>query len=375
MPVSTSTTPKIALVLGGGGLKGFAHIGVLRALKERGIVPARLAGTSIGALIGSAYVNGMPIEEMQARAESLARRDLFRIDHMGMLVQRVRTSAIYLEEPLRLICESIAPQGTFAGLSMPLLVNTVDVERGTQLIWGLPGLQDVPVADAVYASCALPGAFPPGKVDGRICVDGGVIDNLPAGVASLGMDAVIAVDVGSSDLSPSTDVTRRGFGAIYMRSATIMMHALQGWPLSQWNGPPMVLARPRLGHVDWLGFGNTREVIDEGYRAAVEALDSLELALGEHGSIYPRHPVEIKVDRDRCIGCTTCVALAPRSMALDKEGKAYPLTTTCNWSPADGDFVRHCPTAAITIRRLDIEDENAAETLDVPKAPSPAEAA
>ena len=108
--------------------------GIIRALAERGIVPARLAGTSIGALIASAYVNGMSIDEMQSRAESLAKRDLFRIDHMGMLVQRVRTSAIYLEEPLRLICESIAPQGTFAGLRLPLLVNTVDVERCPELL-------------------------------------------------------------------------------------------------------------------------------------------------------------------------------------------------------------------------------------------------
>lgn len=137
----------------------------------------------------------------------------------------------------------------------------------------------------------------------------------------------------------------------------------------------MVLARPRLGHVDWLGFGNTREVIEEGYRAATEALDSLELAMRENGSIYPRRPVRISVDRARCISCTTCVALAPRTMGLDSEGKAYPLSPNCEWSPADGDFVRHCPTAAITVRRLDIEDEHAAETLDVPKAPSPAEAA
>lgn len=369
------TTPRIALVLGGGGLKGFAHIGVLRALKERGIAPVRLAGTSIGAFIAAAHASGMPIEEMQARAESLARRDLFRIDHVGMVLQRVRASSIYLEEPLRALCESVAPKGTFAELGTELLVNTVDVERGTQVIWGLPGLKDVPIADAVYASCALPGAFPPGKVDGRICVDGGVIDNMPTSVAALGMDAVIAVDVGSSDLSPSTDVTRRGFGAIYMRSATIMMHALQAWPLNGWSGPPMVLARPRLGHVDWLGFGNTREVIEEGYRAASEALDSLPLALSEQGSIYPRHPVEIRVDRARCVGCTICVALAPRTMALDSEGKAYPLDATLEWTPADGDFVRHCPTAAITVRRLDISDAHAAEILDVPKAPSPAEAA
>ncbi|HEX2780100.1 MAG TPA: patatin-like phospholipase family protein [Gemmatimonadaceae bacterium] len=366
---------KIAVVLGGGGLKGFAHIGVLRAITERGIVPSRIAGTSIGAFIAAAYVNGMPIDEMQSRAESLQRRDLFRVDHVGMLVNRLRGTSIYLEAPLRALCESVAPPGTFEGLPIPLLVNTVDVERGTQVVWGLPGLQNVPVADAVYASCALPGAFPPGKVDGRVCVDGGVIDNMPAQIASVGMDAVIAADVGSSDLSPATDVTTKGFAAIYMRSATIMMHALQGWPLSTWSGPPMVLARPRLGHVDWLGFGNTKEVIAEGYRAASEALDSLDTALAAHGGIHPRRPVAIAVDRSKCTGCTTCVALAPRTMALDAEGKAYPLSPEREWSPADGDFVRHCPTAAITVKRLDLTDEEAAQMLDLPHAEPPEEEA
>lgn len=366
---------KIAVVLGGGGLKGFAHIGVLRALQERKIVPTRIAGTSIGAFIAAAWVGGMSIDEMQGRAESLQKRDLFRVDHVGMIVNRFRGAAIYLEAPLRALCESVAPQGDFQGLRVPLLVNTVDVERGTQVVWGLPGLQNVPVADAVYASCALPGAFPPGKVDGRICVDGGVIDNMPVQVASVGMDAVFACDVGSSDLSPATDVTTKGFAAIYMRSATIMMHALQGWPLSQWSGPPMVLARPRLGHVDWLGFGNTKEVIDEGYRAASEALDSLDTALSAHGGIHPRRPIQITVDRAKCTGCTTCVALAPRTMALDAEGKAYPLSAEREWSPADGDFVRHCPTAAITVRRLDVADDMAAETLDLPHAEPPGEQA
>jgi NTE family protein len=187
---------------------------------------------------------------------------------------------------------------------------------------------------------------------------------------------VICSDVGSSDLSPATDVTTKGFAAIYMRSATIMMHALQGWPLSTWSGPPMVLARPRLGHVDWLGLGNTKEVIAEGYRAASEALDSLDTALAAHGGVWPRRPVSIQVDRARCTGCTTCVALAPRTMALDAEGKAYPLAPEREWSPADGDFVRHCPTAAITARRLDVKDDEAAQLLDLPHAePSEKEAA
>lgn len=370
--ISTPLPRRTALVLGGGGLKGFAHIGVLRALEEHGVAPAVIAGTSIGAFIASAYVAGMPVDEMQRRAESLHRKDLFRIDHVGMLMERMRSSSIYMEEPLRSLCESVSPATTFAGLPRKLLVNTVDVERGTQVVWGLPGLDDVPVADAVYASCALPGAFPPGRVNGRICVDGGVIDNLPANIASVGMDAVIAVDVGSSDLSDATDVTRKGFASIYMRSATIMMHALQGWPLSQWAGPPMLLVRPRLGHVNWLGFGNTREVIEEGYRAATKALQHYDACLAEPGGIHPRHAVAIEVDRERCTGCTTCVALAPHTMALDAERKAYPLDAERAWSPADGDFVRHCPTAAISVRRLDPDEPQVGE--DLPSAPMPAAA-
>ena len=69
---------KVALVLGGGGLKGFAHIGVFRALKELGIEPTVVAGTSIGALIGAAYARGMEVPEMMDRARALKRRDLFR---------------------------------------------------------------------------------------------------------------------------------------------------------------------------------------------------------------------------------------------------------------------------------------------------------
>ena len=166
---------RIGLVLGGGGLKGFAHIGVIRALEEAGIRPALYAGTSIGALIAAAYAGGMSVAEMTARAEALQRRHLFRINHVGMLLARMRSPSIYLEEPLRALCDSVCPAVRIDQLDVPLLVNTVDVERGTQVVWGLPGLRDVPVSDAVYASCALPGFFPPGHVDGRVCIDGGTV--------------------------------------------------------------------------------------------------------------------------------------------------------------------------------------------------------
>jgi NTE family protein len=343
---------RIALVLGGGGMKGFAHIGVLRALEEAGVRPTCYAGTSIGALIAAAYVGGMPLDEMERRALALRRRDLFRINHVGMLLERMRSSSIYLEEPLRALCASAIPGVTFDELSVPLLVNTVDVERGTQVVWGLPGLRDVRVDDAVYASCALPGFFPPGRVDGRLCIDGGTIDNMPVAIAAQHADAVIAVDVGSSDLSHNTEATAQGFAATYMRAATVMMHALQLSPLREWTRPPMFLIRPRLGHVGWLSFSHTPEVIAEGYRAACEALTQLPECLAASGGVFPRAVYRIEVDRNLCTGCGLCAAIAPDSMAMDARNKAYPLSEIVDWCSADGDFVRHCPTQAISASRL-----------------------
>jgi NTE family protein len=280
-----SSGKRVALVMGGGGMKGFAHIGVLRALDERGIKPTVYAGTSIGALIAAAAVGRMPVEEMARRAESLRRRDLFRINHFGMLLERMRSPAIYLEEPLRDLCRSIVPALRFSDLGAQLLVNTVDITRGTQLVWGLPGLRDVWVQDAVYASCALPGFFPPGEVGGRLCVDGGVIDNLPVGAASIEADVVIAVDVGSSELSPTNDIVTQGFASIYMRAATTMMHALQQYPLVRWDHPPMLLIRPKLGQ-DWLSFGNAAASMDEGYRKATLALQDFDAVLEQPSGVY-----------------------------------------------------------------------------------------
>ncbi|HEX5437639.1 MAG TPA: patatin-like phospholipase family protein [Gemmatimonadaceae bacterium] len=342
---------RVALVLGGGGLKGFAHLGVLRALSEYGIAPSVYAGTSIGALIAAAWTGGMSVEEMARRAHSLRKRDLFRLN-LGMVIERMQTPSLYHGEPLRALCATTCPSCTFRELGVPLLVNTVDIERGTRVVWGLPGLQDVSIEDAVYASCALPGSFPPGVVGGRYCVDGGTIDNLPAAIAAVGADAVIAVDVGSSELTPAGDAVPLGFAAIYMRAATVMMHALQQSPLAEWRAPPMLLIRPHLGDYHWFSFTNATEFIQAGYDAACSALDQVGDALTSEGGVYPRRLVELSVDRDRCIGCTMCTALAPTLMAMDDTGKAYPTTPVVQWSPADGDFVEHCPTRAIIARTV-----------------------
>jgi NTE family protein len=344
---------RVAIVLGGGGLKGFAHIGVLRALKERGIRPVLYAGTSIGALIGAARAKGVSLDEMEARARALQKSDLFRINHVGMLLERMKSPSLYLEHPLRTLCDLNAPDATFDELRVPLLVNTVDVERGTRVIWGLPGLRNVKVADAIYASCALPGFFPPGDVGGRTCIDGGTIDNLPAATAALGMDAVIAVDVGTTNLGHQRLIRRQGFAAIYMRAASIMMHALQLQPLADWSGPPMLLIRPDVGHRDMFSFVHTEEMINAGYTATISALDQVGDALMGPGGIHPRRRVNVMVDREKCTGCGICVSLAPQLLSLDSQGKAVMPNPIMQWSPADGDFVQHCPVEAISVHSLD----------------------
>jgi NTE family protein len=350
LPVTAPLPERVALVLGGGGLKGFAHIGVLRAFEERGIRPALLAGTSIGSLIAAAYAGGMSVAEMERRAVALRKHDLFRIDHLHMVTRRLLSPSLYLAGPLDALVRDIVPPTTFRRLAVPLLVNTVDLERGAQLVWGLPGLEDVPVADAVYASCAVPGFFPPRVIQGRACVDGGVMDNLPAPIAVQGMDAVIAVEVGTSSLAVTRRINEKGFAAIYMRSAQIMMRSLQAAQLAGWAGPPLLLIRPAVWQYNWFSFAHTREMIAAGYAAANDALDRAGDALLSAGGVYPRRLIELSVDRAKCIGCRLCVTLAPDVMMMDGMGKAAVIEPTLEWSRAEGDFVHQCPTDAIRVQ-------------------------
>jgi NTE family protein len=169
-------------------------------------------------------------------------------------------------------------------------------------------------------------------------------------------DLIIAVDVGSSEMRPLKDVHSRGFANIYMRSASTMMHALQQYPLEHWDGPPMILIRPRCD-ADWLSFAVTERSIAEGRQATELALDGFAAYLEQEGGIYPRRHVELDVMRDRCIGCGLCASMEPGIMGLDSTGKAFARTKIVEWSPADGDFVGACPTNAIvasTLRQADL---------------------
>ncbi len=339
-----------ALVLGGGGMKGLAHVGALRALDERGWAPAVVVGTSIGSLLGAAWAVGLTTAEISDVALSLERADVFSIARREMALRRLRAPGIYRAEPLEEVVRGFVGDLTFRELQRPLIVASVDINSGMQVFWGLPGLQDASVADAVFASCALPGFFPPRVIGGRHYVDGALADNLPVRLAATrDVDGVIAVDVGSSSVLRA-EIQEQGFAAVFARATEIVFQQLLETRLAAWTSPPLLLVQPRVEHVPMFSFEHTRALIDEGYRAMDATLD---LAGDEFrraaGGIFPRRLVTVGVDRARCIGCGQCVARAPRGLFhMDAEGKAVGPPEPQEWSPVDGGYLRHCPTYAIT---------------------------
>src|SRR5690606_35504428 len=109
---------------------------------------------------------------------------IFQVAHVDMALKRMRSPAVYRREPLDALIASLVGTRTFGDLARPLLINTVELNSGMQVFWGLPGLREARVADAVFASCALPGIFPPREIDGRWYVDGAVVENMPVQVAA-----------------------------------------------------------------------------------------------------------------------------------------------------------------------------------------------
>lgn len=343
---------RFSLVLGGGGMRGLAHVGVLRALEERDWTPTEVVGTSIGSLLGAAWATGRyTVPEMEQISLGLRRRDIFQIAHADMAFKRMRSPALYRSEPLMELILRLVGDIAFKDLARRLIINSVDINSGTQMYWGLPGLEDVRVADAVFASCALPGFFAPHEIRGGYYVDGAIVDNLPVRIAaSRGVDAVVAVNVGASSLLRA-DTQDAGFAAVYARGSEIVFQQAMEWHLRSWTKPPLLLVQPSVQQLPMMSFDHTRELMDEGHRATRMALETAGDAVRTAGGgIFPRRLVQIHVNRERCIGCGACVSYAPPGTFRMENGKAVGPDQPCEWSPVDGDFIRHCPTFAITAR-------------------------
>ena len=333
-------------------MKGLAHVGVLQALTERGLLPTHIVGSSVGALVGAAWSAGRSVAELREIAIQLRRKDIFAVAHADMAFKRMRSPALFRREPLDTLLDQLVGEVTFEDLRHPLVVNTVDINSGMQVFWGLEGLEEVPVKDAVFASCALPGYLPPREIRGRFYVDGATVDNLPVGTARvLGADVILAVDVSASNAFRA-DVQEEGFAAVFARATEIAMQSLLELRLREWDTPPIYYMHPRVEHISPFSFDHLRELVEEGYRATVAALTQLDEwpTPGDRG-VHPKRRVIVRVQRERCIGCGACLVQAsPGMFVLDAQGKAVVTQPEQEWSPIDGEFIRHCPTYAINAR-------------------------
>jgi len=280
IPLPTADRPGTVLVLGGGGMKGVAHIGVWKALEEAGIRVDAVTGCSIGALIACSLAGGYGWRELAKVARALRKDDIVSINRRAVLFGGVREEAVFDGGHYREWIDRNLPLKSFVDARFPVRVNAVSLVTGDARWFGTGVDTATPVVDAIYASCAIPIYFPPLRLEGDVLVDGGVVDVLPIRYAAQwATERIIAVDVGSEMTPPASDYFDRGMIAIHDRVLTLNLQQQRIRAQEEpWTGPPLLRIRPRIGHLGGWDFDRTQFFLEEGYRAAREALRGAEAA-------------------------------------------------------------------------------------------------
>jgi len=268
---------RAVLVLGGGGVKGLTHLGAWKAVRESGLEVVEIVGTSIGALVGACIAGGASWSELVDRAAKLRKRDIVSLNFPAFFPNGIREASVFRATALQAFIRATLPVERFEDLTIPVSMNAVDLETGVTEWFGAAGRVDVSLADAIYASCALPLFYPPAVIDDRHYVDGGVVNSLAvdraAAIGAAGAaDVVVAVDASAGQIKDPLDTVDKGLVAIHHRVYDIMASELRRRQLDAWNGPPLIHVRPRLDGYSTFDFASTRYFVEEGYRATRQAL-------------------------------------------------------------------------------------------------------
>jgi NTE family protein len=266
----------ITLVLSGGGAKSAAHIGAALALAEAGLTPVRYLATSMGAVIAVALAARVDPQALLERLAELGRVGVVR-DPLAF-VSGLFCRSLLRPRPFRQAIERLVPIRQFADLAVPVTVTVTHLDTGDLLLFG-DGGEDAPLVDVLCATCALPVYYPPVRLGGRRCGDGGLRGPLPLEVACrFARETVMAVDVGPgfddaelgapSGAPPMVRAHDDAVGAL-MAQATASQLAL--WR-SDAARPPLVYVRPKLERAATFRVDRMRQYASDGYAATREVL-------------------------------------------------------------------------------------------------------
>ncbi|MDD1791969.1 patatin-like phospholipase family protein [Enterovibrio makurazakiensis] len=298
-----SQRPTIGLVLGGGGAKGAAHVGVLKALEELRIPVDYIAGTSMGAYVGGLYAIGMTADEISVliettnwsegyqdrvyrgdrRTRDKEHEDRYNLStNFGFDLKSLKTpqGIVQGQNMIRILRESTGNLPSFESFDqmvVPYRAVATDIERLVPVVIG-----DGQLTEAMLASMAVPGALPPVELEGRYLVDGGSVNNMPVDVAkALGADIVIAVDI-STDYSPAAELG--SYLSVMNQLVNYMVRNSTDQQIANMTDSDVLLT-PDVGDMETTEFDRMPEAYEKGYQvtfANKEALAPLRLNSGQY---------------------------------------------------------------------------------------------
>ena len=278
-------------MLSGGGARALAHAGAFRALEQANLVPSHIVATSMGAVVGAALGAGIPFDQVRRRAMGIRRKDVAPFDPLALLMGLFARS-LFPASVLRNAIARMVPTTRFEYLRIPLTVTATDLDTGELLLLGGKKQREgeIELADALYASCALPLYFPPLEAAGRRLGDGGLRAVLPLGPArELEQDAdlFVAVNVGPGfdERGPATNgdqpapdapapariprVVRTHGEAIRIMMAEQAERTLADWPQ---HGPKLIYVRAVAEREATFAVDRVQEYVEMGYQATKRAL-------------------------------------------------------------------------------------------------------
>ncbi|WP_199437701.1 patatin-like phospholipase family protein [Vibrio owensii] len=306
--------PKIAVVLAGGGAKGAAHIGVLKALEEMNIPVDIITGTSMGAYVGGLYATGMSADEIESfiysvdwnsgyrdRVDRSQRRvrdkeyeDRYQITtDLGLRFGEVRspTGVVQGQNMLRILRETTGNLGrfnSFDDLAIPYRSVATDIVELEEVV-----LDNGYLVDAMMASMSVPGALPPYELNGHMLVDGGVVNNMPVDVArAMGADVVIAVDI-STDYKSEEDFT--GLFAVADQLSNYLVRRSTQEQAETLSGDDVYI-RPDVGQMETVEFEKMPDAFKAGYeitRGLKSKLEGLSVSNADYQK-YIEHKQDMR---------------------------------------------------------------------------------